>query len=290
MIQQIDTVNVQSGPQWSEEAKPGVGRPIAESAPYKDLADIAFRAGVYAEALRHYNQALITDPRDAMSWNCRGVVLYRSRRYSEALASIVEALALNPKDPTFWINRGTLLVLLGRYEEAMLTYDHALTIDPKSTHALLRKGAALYFLNKYTEAVATYDICLAIDSQLGPTWCIRGNALWRLRKFPEARDSYDKALRSGFQFDPGSQLALQLAAMAIGLADQDIVGWFHLGKSFEDRGRGWEAFVCYATAATLDPRNATDWRVRGDAFDKLGRKAEADASRKKADDFKAKEA
>ena len=100
------------------------------------LAVVQATLGKNAEALAHYDRALILQPRHAEALSNRGNTLKSLKRFDEALDSFDKALAAQPDYAAALSNRGAVLFEMGRYEEALSTYDRSLAIRPDQVVAL----------------------------------------------------------------------------------------------------------------------------------------------------------
>lgn len=69
---------------------------ISESQVLRRLADMAFDAGDFEEALKSYSEALATDENDADAWCGRGLTLRKMGRFEEALEAYDRALRIDP--------------------------------------------------------------------------------------------------------------------------------------------------------------------------------------------------
>lgn len=120
---------------------------VETSSPQSDrnLANIAFAEGRYAEAERAYRKLLEREPRDASLHSSLGGALGALGRYDAALAEIDEAIRLAPIHPEPYHNRGVILERQGKRDDAIRQYREALRYRPgyeASRQALARLGVA----------------------------------------------------------------------------------------------------------------------------------------------------
>jgi Flp pilus assembly protein TadD len=131
------------------------------------LADLAFAAGKYEEALARYRQLAGDPPNDpaiceravisalriqAMndaasmigcatsgpqpswrSWNARGVLADSRRQWVDADLAYEKAAELGPEEPEVANNRGWSFLLRGDWERARIFFQRAANLDPRST-------------------------------------------------------------------------------------------------------------------------------------------------------------
>ena len=148
----------------------------------------------YEEAIKCYEDAIISQPNSHEAWCERGKTLGELQRYSEALASCEKAVQIKPDYADAWNGKGEALYDLGRYEEAIAAYDRAIEIKPDEADAWNNKGLALYNLQRYEEAIAAYDRAIEIKPDDAIVWNFKGLALYFLKRYAEAIAAYDRAI------------------------------------------------------------------------------------------------
>jgi tetratricopeptide (TPR) repeat protein len=112
----------------------------------RNLANIAFSEGRYAEAEQAYRKLLETSPNDASLHSSLAGALGALGRYDEALVEIDAAIRLAPVNPEPYHNRAVVLEKKGQRDEAIRQYREALRYQPgyeASREALVRLGAPL---------------------------------------------------------------------------------------------------------------------------------------------------
>ena len=152
-----------------DQARLMVGRLIGEGVRGakvdRILADVAFGAGSYAEALTRYEALLAAGESDSLlheragtaalklgefdraaslieratsikeaswrAWNARGVIADLKHDWKNADQSYAEALRLAPEEAAIFNNRGWSLLLRGDWTAAVEDLEHAATFDPK---------------------------------------------------------------------------------------------------------------------------------------------------------------
>ena len=70
--------------------------------------------GRFQEALTVANQAVQTDPGNALGWSLRAALLTNLGQFQEASSAIERSIALNPNDPETQVIKGTILANLAR--------------------------------------------------------------------------------------------------------------------------------------------------------------------------------
>jgi len=109
-------------------------RQLAEA--HYNLAFALRDMGRDAEAIRHFEDALLARPDYVDALNSLGLALARAGRFKEAIARYDEALRIQPDQAQVHNNLGNALRETGRLMEALGHYDEALRIKPDSVSAL----------------------------------------------------------------------------------------------------------------------------------------------------------
>ena len=146
-----------------------IGRGIQGAPVDRILADVAFAAGNYSEALTRYEKLLPTEQSDAVllehagiaalklgdvdraaplikratgakdaswrAWNARGALADLSRDWKDAEESYAEALRIAPDEAAVLNNRGWSQLLRGNWPAAIEDFERAATVDPTLARA-----------------------------------------------------------------------------------------------------------------------------------------------------------
>ncbi len=134
---------------------------------WKILATTLHKEGRYAEALRIYRQAILTNPEDAdLSYNL-GNLLRTIGQYEKAIGVYEHAHRLNPKDPDILINLAPLYRSSHRLDKAQQCYEKILQLDPENAtaHYFLTalaggtpaRAPAAYVVELFDQYAPTYD-------------------------------------------------------------------------------------------------------------------------------------
>ncbi|MCX6678027.1 MAG: tetratricopeptide repeat protein [Methanothrix sp.] len=120
---------------------------------------VLFRQGRYEEALQVFDQSIQMNPKNAESWNCKGIALMLTCKCVEAIRCFDVAIALDPLFAAAWNNKAVALYAMGRNDEAISACDRAIELDPRSADAWYIKGQILK-----TEAEAAFARAGMLDS------------------------------------------------------------------------------------------------------------------------------
>jgi len=99
-------------------------------------------AGDIAEARRHYEAALRTDPANADANYLLGVLEAEAGRMDTALGLVGQAAHSEPANASFHFTRGRILSAIGRLAEAAVAHAEAARLDPAMGEAFLALGLA----------------------------------------------------------------------------------------------------------------------------------------------------
>ena len=103
-----------------------------KAADEKELGNVAFAAGKYTKALKHFSKAIELGGDCAAYLTNRAAALVRLERYAEALADVERALALDKTHVKAWFRKGQALEGLGRFADAVGAYEAGLRVLPDS--------------------------------------------------------------------------------------------------------------------------------------------------------------
>lgn len=134
-----------------------------DSEPIRFLAVIAAMEFRFQDALELINQAIMLNPKNAISYSNKGNILKELGRYQESLDALDMAIQFLPSYAEAYSNKGNVLQELYRYEDSIEWYDKAIELNPQYAEAYSNKGNALKLLNRYEEALGHYHISTAIN-------------------------------------------------------------------------------------------------------------------------------
>jgi tetratricopeptide (TPR) repeat protein len=158
-----------------------------------------------------YDQAIQTDPINAIAYHAKGDALSEQQRYQEALPYYDRAAQLDPGYAPTWSNKGNALYMLGRCHEALASLDQAIQAQPENALAYLRKVAALAKLQRYDEALVACDQVIRLQPNDASGYNNRANTLLMLERCEEAVAAYQQAI----QLNPAYGLSYKNLSMAL---------------------------------------------------------------------------
>lgn len=83
----------------------------------------------YNKAIRHFDKAIIFNPKDGASYNDRALCMIEMGETIDALGYFDKGIEVEPDFATIHHNKGWLLSKLGRYDEAIDCFSKALELD-----------------------------------------------------------------------------------------------------------------------------------------------------------------
>ncbi|MDQ3230668.1 MAG: tetratricopeptide repeat protein, partial [Pseudobdellovibrionaceae bacterium] len=135
------------------------------------------KQGRYAEALKIYRQAILTNPTDAdLSFNL-GNLLRTIGQNEKAVGVYEHAHRLNPKDPDILINLAPLYRSSQKLDKARQCYEKILEIDPENVTALYFMAA----LDGNTPTRAPSEYIVELFNQYAPTYDQHMNQVLKYR-------------------------------------------------------------------------------------------------------------
>jgi tetratricopeptide (TPR) repeat protein len=126
---------------------------------YADLKDVIGQPG---EALKFYQLAIKTAPKNAAPYNNLGLWHARHRRTDDAISSIAKAVELAPQNPLYRNNIATLLVERGQYREA---FNHLRAVHGEAA-AYYNMGYLLNKKGRTDDALKHFAAALRVDPSM----------------------------------------------------------------------------------------------------------------------------
>lgn len=226
-----------------------------------NLGNACYRLERFEEALRHFDQALITKPDFAAAHNSRGSALQANGCLIEAEQAYRHAIGINPDYAEAHNNLGNALREQGRLDEALESLQFAIDKSPEFAPARYNLACVLREMGHHGEAARAYGQALELNPRHLDALTGLGNTLNELGLHGQAIQTFRRAL----QLKPEHALAHD-----------------GLGTALSDAGRLEEAVVSYQAALAADPHQAPSWNNLGNVWFGLGRNQEAEGCYRKA--------
>jgi lipoprotein NlpI len=186
----------------------------------------------------------------AKAYYFRGVEYRDKGDLDRALADLNQAIRLDPKFALAYNNRGLAWEDKGELDRALADYNEAIRLDPKLALPYVNQGLVSHRRGELDRALADYDEAIRLDSKFAQAYYNRARA-WR------DKGELDRALADYTE-------ALELNPLPKSPTHVNV---------YVDRGTLWRAkgdldraIADYNDAIRFDPKYATAYRARGDAW------------------------
>ncbi|KAL1332271.1 hypothetical protein HN51_061107 [Arachis hypogaea] len=129
---------------------------ISKAEEFKQLANEAFNARKYAQAIDLYTQAIELNSRNAVYWANRAFAHLRLEEYGSAIQDATMAIEVDPKYSKGYYRRGAAHLGLGKFKDALKDFQQVKKMcpnDPDATKKLRECEKAVMKL-KFEEAIA----------------------------------------------------------------------------------------------------------------------------------------
>lgn len=117
-----------------EERRAYVDPVKAEEA--KEKGNDFFKKGDYAEAVKHYTEAIMRNPDDPKYYSNRAACYTKLAAFDLGLKDCEQCVKLDPKFIKGWIRKGKILQGMQQQSKAIAAYQKALELDPSNAEAL----------------------------------------------------------------------------------------------------------------------------------------------------------
>jgi tetratricopeptide (TPR) repeat protein len=184
-------------------------------------------------ALRQYDQAIKVDPKLALAYYGRGILLAtRERAYRRAIADFDKVLRLEPTNVSAFIRRGEAYSQIGDFGHALADLNRALDLDAANPAAYVARGLINGRHGDSSKALQDFDVALQLNSREASALRNRGALYAKLGQ-------HDRAIRD---FDT-----------VVAIAPNDPIAFFDRGYALFGKKQYELAVVDYSTAISLDP-------------------------------------
>ncbi|KAF4520599.1 hypothetical protein B566_EDAN006010 [Ephemera danica] len=119
----------------------------------KELGNELFKKGDYAEAIKHYSEAIKRNPDDPRLYSNRAACYTKLAAFDLGLKDCESCVTLDPKFIKGWIRKGKILQGMQQSSKAIAAYQKAMEIDPANAEALEGYKACAVAVNSNPEEV-----------------------------------------------------------------------------------------------------------------------------------------
>lgn len=165
------------------------------------LGLVYYQTNRNALALKHIEQALAINPKQAEYLNHYALALRTSGHIDESIKSFQQAILLQPKDLDVQLNLGNTLLAANRLDEAATYYRRVLRATSKQDdvrealcHCLSSLGNQAHTEGHYAKAEAYFQEALQLNKHDAALFYNLGNAQRELAKPSDATKQYQQAI------------------------------------------------------------------------------------------------
>ena len=152
--------------------------------------------GKFDDALAQFDQAVLANPYQAVTYSNRGNVLQRLKRYPEAVLSYELAITINPKNADFYSNRGNARQSMGSLELAQKDYESAIEFNPDHPQAYYNMGNLFKLKGEFESAIHAYKKAIWLEPLYSDAFNNLGNIYKDQNQLISAIKAYDLAIES----------------------------------------------------------------------------------------------
>ena len=139
----------------------------------------------FEEAVACYEETLVFDGPQAITFSFIGECYEKMERFEQALISYDQSISLDPEWVDAWIGRGVVMDMQDRIPEAVASLLHAVRISPDNPDALYYYASVLVRAKQHKEALAAFEKLNAMEPQNLDGWMDHADLLLEL-KGPDA--------------------------------------------------------------------------------------------------------
>lgn len=277
-------------------AAPSTASEPAQLAYWKGRAHFDRRdlSGSVQAALKEFEAAIVADPKFALAYAGLAEAQWamylqtNDRSWAErAVESTRVALTLEPDRPSVRYTAALTLYRSGQYAEALQEVERAIALQPTYEDAIRLHGTVLARQGQVGEGLAEFKRLMAIRPNSVSLYTDMGLALYAASRFAEALEAFERAIA----LSPSSSISLTRAGAASQAMGDDARAltfyeransiqpraetFSSMGTIYYSQGDYAKAASAYEGALLIRPLGAITHRNVGDAYTRLGRKADA---------------
>ncbi|KAJ8422712.1 hypothetical protein Cgig2_022610 [Carnegiea gigantea] len=123
---------------------------------FKNLANEAFKAHKYSQAIDLYTQAIELNGQNAVYWANRAFAHIKLEEYGSAIQDATKAIEIDPKYSKGYYRRGTAYLAMGKFKDALKDFQQVKRLCPNDPDAAkkLKECEKAVMKLKFEEAIA----------------------------------------------------------------------------------------------------------------------------------------
>ncbi|KAF5732475.1 serine/threonine-protein phosphatase 5 isoform X1 [Tripterygium wilfordii] len=132
---------------------------VSRAEEIKSLANEAFKAHKYAQAIELYTQAIELHSQNAVYWANRAIAHTKLEEYGSAIQDATRAIEIDPKYSKGYYRRGAAYLAMGKFKEALKDFQQVKKICPNDPDAAkkLKECEKAVMKLKFEEAIAVAE-------------------------------------------------------------------------------------------------------------------------------------
>ena len=151
----------------------------------------------YDEAIKHYTEAIASNPDLTEAYNNRGVVYADTGDFDAAIEDYNKAIDLDPEDARVYSNRGNAYRNTGDFDAAIEDYNKAIDLNPEDARFYSNRGVAYAEKGEFDAAIADFNKAIDLDPEDAGIYSNRGEAWLHLREWQKAKADLTTAKNMG---------------------------------------------------------------------------------------------
>jgi tetratricopeptide (TPR) repeat protein len=228
-----------------------------------------FKQGSLAPAEDLCRQTLAIDPRNSSATHLLGMIAYKRGLYPEAVRSMRRSITLDRNNAFYHSNLGGALHAQRKFVQASVCYKRATLLMPTLVEVHYNFGNLFRDLGRTTEAIAAYEKALSLNPRLLEAWNNLGNIFREQGSFDDAAICCTKALAINdscaeatsnlgniFRDQGKTDHAIIQYQRAIALNPQLVEAHYNLANVLQTKGDLEAAVRGYQWALSLKPNLA----------------------------------
>jgi Flp pilus assembly protein TadD len=129
------------------------------------IADLAFAAGNYSDALPLYQALLVANPEDPLLYERAGIAAIRTGDLTQAARLLERATEFPRASWRAWNARGVAADYAGDWDRSDEAYARAKALAPDRAEILNNMGWSLLVRGRWNEALATLEQAFSLDTK-----------------------------------------------------------------------------------------------------------------------------